>query len=42
MVDVILTQSLVVFDLVSPPTKERGGSFLEETLGGTGDVEIWC
>lgn len=39
--DVILTQSLVVFDLVSLPTKERSGSFLEETLGRTRDVEIW-
>lgn len=42
MVDVILTQSFVVFDLVSLPTKERSGSFLEEALGRTGDVEIWC
>ena len=40
--DLILTQSLVVFDLVSLPTEERSSSFLEEALGRTGDVEIWC
>lgn len=38
----ILTQSLVVSDFVPLPTKKRGSSFLKETLGGTGDVEIWC
>jgi len=35
MIGVILTQSLVVFDLVSLAPKERSGSFLEEALGGT-------
>lgn len=39
---VILTQCLVVFDLVSPSTKKRSGSFLKEALGGTRNVEIWC
>lgn len=42
LLDAILTQSLVVFDLVPPPTEERSGSFLEEALSRTGDVEIWC
>lgn len=42
VIDVILTQSLVVFDLFSPPTKECSCSLLEEALGGTRDVEIWC
>lgn len=40
--DVILTQCFVVFDLVSPSAKKCSGSFLEEALGGTGNVEIWC
>lgn len=36
----ILTQSLVVFDLVPLPTEQSGGGFLEEAFRGTGDVEI--
>lgn len=38
----LLTQSLVVLDLVPLPTKQRSSSFLEETLGRARDVEIWC
>lgn len=37
---VVLTQRLVVFDLLSSPTEKRSGSLLEEALCGTGDVEI--
>lgn len=42
MVDVILTQCLVVFNLVSFPTEKRSGGFLEEALCGTRNMEIWC
>lgn len=42
VVDKTLTQCLVVFDLISSSAKERSGSFLEEALGGTGNVEVWC
>lgn len=37
----LLTQGLVVFDLVPLATEERCGGFLEEALSRTGDVEIW-
>lgn len=37
-----LTQSFIVFDLVSLAPKQRGSSLLEEALGRAGDVEIWC
>lgn len=40
MID-ILTQSLVVFDLVSFPAEEGGRCLLEEALGRAGDVEVW-
>lgn len=41
MTDVTLTQCLVVFDLLSSSTKKCSGSFLEEALCRTRDVEIW-
>lgn len=37
-----LTQCFVVFHLLSPATKQCSGSFLEEALCRTRDVEIWC
>lgn len=40
MID-ILTQSLVVFDLVSLPAEKGSRGLLEEALGRAGDVELW-